>query len=50
MIDFVKALEGWGIPVIVLIILAFIFVISNVIGSMADAAGKAVPMIFNLKK
>ena len=50
MIDFVRALEGWGIPVIVLIGIAAIFIILQLIGLFMDTLGKSVPVIMSLFK
>lgn len=50
MIDFIRALEGWGIPLVVLIALVFIYVISLVIGTIFDACGKSAPVIINIRK
>lgn len=50
MFDFMKALEGWGIPLIILITLAFIYVISLVVGTVCDAFGKSAPVFINIRK
>lgn len=50
MLDFLNALQGWGIPLLVIIILAFIFVLSQVVGSVMEAYGKAAPVILNIRK
>lgn len=50
MLDFLKALEGWGIPLIAIIGLAFLFIIAQIIGAIMEACGKAAPVILNVKK
>ena len=50
MFDFMKALEGWGIPLIILITLAFIYVVSLVIGTVCDAFGKSAPVFIIIRK
>lgn len=50
MLNFLQALEGWGIPVIVLIILTFIFIIIQLIGEIIEVCGKTVPTFFKIRK
>lgn len=50
MFDFMKALEGWGIPLTVVVGLAFIYIISVVVGTICDACGKSTPLIINIRK
>ena len=50
MLDFIQALEGWGIPVMVLIILAFSFILIQLIGEFIELCGKTVPAFFKVRK
>lgn len=50
MFDFIRALEGWGVPVIVLIVLAFAFILAQLVGEIIELCGKTVPMIFKVRK
>ena len=50
MFDVMKAFEGWGIPLIILITLAFIYVVSLVIGTVCHAFGKSAPVFINIRK
>lgn len=50
MLGFLEALEGWGIPLTIIIGLAFIFIITQVVGAIVDACGKTAPAFFNLIK
>ena len=50
MVEFLKALGGWGIPLSVLIILAFTFILLQLIGELLEVGGKVVPTFFKVRK
>lgn len=50
MLDFLKALGGWGISISVLITFALIYVIANLIGELVEVGGKTVPTFFKIRK
>lgn len=50
MLGFLEALGSWGIPISILICLAFAFVFIQLIGELLELCGKAVPTFFKVRK
>ena len=50
MLDFLQALGGWGISTSILIIIDFIFVITQITGELIEVCGKTAPTILKIRK
>lgn len=50
MLGFIEALGNWGIPISILVALAFAFILTQLTGEILELCGKVVPTFFKVRK